>query len=93
MTTQSPDRVVEGQVVDGSRQLATEIKSQRELALSNPRSEQKVYEKAIAELEMAPEFAEDAYYSIPYKDNEVEGGKTMVEGLSVKSSRAVTRLW
>lgn len=91
--TEVADKAVEGQVVDGSRQLATEIKAQRELAISNPRNELAIFDKAIKELEIAPEFAEEAYYSIPYKDNEAEGGKTFVEGLSVKASRAVDRYW
>jgi len=79
------------QIVDGSRQLAIEIKSQRELALSNPRDEKKVLAGCLAELEMAPEFAEDAFYSIPY--NEGKENETLVEGLSVKMSRAATRRW
>lgn len=89
MTTEA--EAITPQVVDGSRQLAIEIKSQRELALANPRDERKVLAACLAELEMAPEYAEDAYYSIPY--NEGKENETLVEGLSVKASRAVVRRW
>lgn len=83
--------VLTPQIVDGSRQLAVEIKAQRELALSNPRNEQKVLAACLAELQIAPEFAEEAFYSIPY--NKGKENETLVEGLSVKASRAVVRRW
>ncbi len=78
------------QLVDGSRQLAIEIKAQRELALSNPRNEVTIFNKAIAALEAFPDFAEDAYYSIPFGQGE---DQEMVEGLSVVASREAVRLW
>ena len=84
------------ELVNGSRQLAIEIKSQRELALSNPRNEAKVLAACLAELQVAPEFAENAFYAIPYKRRDSESGESveeMVEGLSVVSSRAVARRW
>lgn len=82
------------EIVDGSRALATEMRSQREVAISNPRNELKVFEASLKELEIAPEFAEDAYYSIPYASKAGDDGeKIMVEGLSVKASRAVARRW
>ena len=83
--------VVTAQIVDGSRQLAVEIKAQRELAVSNPRNEAKVLAACLSELAIAPEFAEDAFYSIPY--NKGKENETLVEGLSVKASRAVARRW
>lgn len=84
---------VPSEIVDGSRQLAAEIRTQRELALSRPRNELAIFEAAIKELEIAPEFAEDAYYSIPYSVERGSEEKTLIEGLSVKSSRAVGRRW
>lgn len=81
------------QIIDGSRQLAIEIKTQREIALSRPRDEKAIYQAALAELEFAPEFAEDAFYAIPFKDKDAEDGKTMIEGLSVVASRAIARRW
>lgn len=89
-TTQEPE------LVNGSRQLAIEIQSQRALALANPRDEKKVLAACLGELAIAPEFAEEAYYSIPYKRRDQESGETveeLVEGLSVKASRAAARRW
>lgn len=85
------DQGLTPQLVNGSRQLAVEIKTQRELALSNPRDEAKVLAACLAELTIAPEFAEEAFYSIPY--NKGKENETLVEGLSVKASRAVARRW
>ena len=82
--------VVKAEIVDGSRQLSAELRSQRELALSQPRYVKRVYVSCLQELELAPEFAEDAYYSIPFKSG---GEQTLVEGLSVKAARAIVRLW
>ncbi len=81
---------VKAEIVDGSRQLSAELRSQRELALSQPRDVKRVFGNALQELELAPEFAEDAYYSIPFKSG---GEQTLVEGLSVKAARAIVRLW
>lgn len=80
----------EPEIVDGTPQLAIEIRAQRELALSNPRDMKKALASCLAELEIAPEFAEDAYYSIPYGQGE---NQQIVEGLSVKMSRAAARVW
>ena len=88
MTTEAP--VKEGEVVDSSRQLAVELGSQRQLALNQPRDEKKIFSMALSELEMAPEFAEDAYYSIPFKSGQET---TMIEGLSIKAARAIVRRW
>lgn len=88
--TQTPEEV-SSQIVDGSRQLAIEIRSQRELAIAKPRKEIDIFKNAIAALEAFPEFAEEAYYSIPYKDK--EQGTVLVEGLSVVASREIARLW
>lgn len=91
-TMESPDAVLEGQVVaTGINQLATELKTQRELAISNPRKEKTVMDAALAELEFAPEFAEKAYYVIPFRDT--NGEKVEVKGPSVKASRALARRW
>ena len=78
------------ELVDGTHQLAIEMNSQRQMALSNPRDVKVVLAKVLAELTMAPEFAEESYYAITYGSGEKE---TVVEGLSVKASRAIGRLW
>lgn len=84
------EEAVTPQIVDGTHQLAVEISAQRSIALSNPRDVKKVLATVLAELTIAPEFAEDAYYSIEYGKGE---NMSIVEGLSVKASRAVGRLW
>jgi len=86
-------QVVKAEIVDGSRQLSAELRSQRELALSQPRDVKTVYQNALTELELSPEFAEDAFYSIPFKTGGEDDEKSMVEGLSVKAARAITRVW
>lgn len=84
------EKVTEGEIVEESHQLATEIRAQREMALSKPRIERTVLEGSLTELGLVPEFARKAYYVIPYKD----GDKTVnVEGPSVKASRALMRRW
>lgn len=92
---QQTDKVVEGQIVaQGLNQLATELRTQRELALSKPRDEERCAAKALAELKIAPEFAAKAFYVIPYKDYSSGEPKTVnVEGPSVKASRAMQRHW
>jgi hypothetical protein len=89
MSEEAPE--MEGKVVDGSQQLAVEIRAQRELAMSNPRDIKRAFANIIAELSLAPEFAAEAYYSITY--GEGTENETKVEGLSVKASRATARLW
>lgn len=94
MTEAKPEPAISGEVLDGNRALAVEMDSQRKVALAAPRNERILYDASMAELAMFPEFAEDAYYSIPYSnargdDNE----KTLVEGPSVKASRALARRW
>lgn len=94
MTQALESKPVNAEIVDGSRQLAVELRSQRELALSQPRNESAIFKACLGELDLAPEFAEDAYYSIPFSSKSGDDGeKTMVEGLSVKAARAIVRRW
>jgi hypothetical protein len=82
---------INAEVVSGGHALAVEMDSQRKVAISAPRKEKALYEAALAELEMFPKFAEEAFYSIPYK--KADGGEELVEGPSVKASRAMARRW
>lgn len=92
MTTEATtDPAISAEVLDGNRALAVEMDSQRKVALSAPRKETVLYAAALAELEMFPAFAEDAYYSIPFKNK--DGEDELVEGPSVKASRALARRW
>jgi hypothetical protein len=56
-----------------------------------PRQMKSVQKNAMAELEAVPGLAQRAYYSIPYKSE--GGGRSMVEGLTIKASSALTRWW
>lgn len=65
---------------------------QMRIAKEKPRDEKRTCELSIRELELFPDFAEKAYYSIPYKDK--ASGKTVyVEGLTIKAAMAIARRW
>ena len=76
------------EIVDSSQALAIELRAQREIAISTPRIEDDVFKVIMTDLERAPEFAEDAFYTIPVGDD----GKN-ISGLSVGASRAIQRRW
>lgn len=78
-------------VGQGLAVMQIENENQRQIALQKPRTLAKVYKEALQELELVPEFAAKAYYSIPYK-NEM-GGTTYVEGPSIKAAMSLCRLW
>jgi len=61
-----------------------------EKARQYPRNMQQVVDKANQELEMVPDLAERAYYSIPYKEG---SSRRMVEGLSIRAAMALARWW
>ncbi len=61
-----------------------------QVAVTRPRDPLRCLEKAIAELDMDPEFAEKQYYVIPYQG---ATGKQNVEGLSIKAAMALARNW
>jgi hypothetical protein len=77
--------------VPESGALSVEMKSQRDAALARPRNEESVFAAAMKELAAFPQFAEEAFYSIPFKDK--DGKVALVEGPSVKASRALARRW
>lgn len=65
---------------------------QRRMAADSPRNPTQCVERSIQELRAFPDFAEKAYYSIPYKDN--RSGRTVyVEGPGIKASNAMARAW
>ncbi len=68
-----------------------ENETQTQLALQRPRNEISIYKNVFRELELAPEFASKAYYSIPYKND--MGGTTYVEGPSIKAAMSLARMW
>ena len=78
-------------VAAGMTIMRVENESQQSMATLKPRDENKVYEGALVELELAPEFAKRAWYAIPYKD--AEGKTQLVEGPSIKAAMALARRW
>ncbi len=90
--------VVDSQVSAGAG-MSVEIATLRSIALQQPRNEKKIAEKSLQELEMFPEFAEKAFYSIPFKKREKgPNGKytekiVYVEGNSIKAAMSLTRKW
>jgi len=62
-----------------------------ESAWTNPRDIEKVRADSFKELDIVPGLASRSYYSIPYGNK--DGGKTMVEGLSIRSAMTLARNW
>lgn len=85
---QPPTRLI----AQGLQLIKMENDSQQMMAIQNPRDEEKLFKGALKELEMDPEFASKAYYSIPYKDKDT--GKTVfVEGPGIGAAMALARRW
>lgn len=91
------DTITKGEVIQ-TKEIAksnamynSELQAQRTMALAKPRNAKTVMEEALWELEVFPDFAQKAYYVIPFKDG--EGGIKNVEGPSVKAARALMRIW
>ena len=77
-------------VSQGHALVRVENETLMRVARETPRDESKIIKGALAELDLVPEEAHRAYYSIPYKD----GPKTVfVEGPSIKSAMALGRRW
>jgi len=60
-------------------------------AVAHPRDFDRVIKNAVDELELVPQLAERAYYSIPY--NKGKANEKMVEGLSIKAAMCLARHW
>jgi len=67
------------------------IVTMQNFAVAHPRDVKQVMEDAIDELEIVPELAENAYYSIPY--NKGKANEKMVEGLSIKGAICLSNNW
>ena len=67
------------------------LRMMMEGAWSNPRDLEKVKANCFKELEIVPGLAARAYYSIPYNDK--GGGKSLVEGPSIKAAMTLARNW
>lgn len=66
--------------------------SLEQLKVTKARNEQKILKDSLAELELVPEMAVKAFYSIPYTDNRTKR-VTMVEGLSIGAAVSLARRW
>lgn len=78
----------------GLRVMRAENETQQSMAVAHPRNEARVLDKALAELEQYPEFAEKMFYVIPYKDRSDGKEKVVnVEGPSIKAANVLKRLW
>ena len=87
---EGPTHPVAELIAQGMTVMRVENESQQAMATMKPRDEAKVYAGAVKELELAPQFAKTAWYSIPYKDGE----KTVfVEGPSITAAMALARRW
>ncbi len=81
-------------VQQGATIVQIENDTQRTIAIQRPRDEEKVLRDALKELELYPQFAEKAYYVIPYKDRSDGQEKIVnVEGPSIKAAMALGRRW
>src|SRR5262245_1594398 len=84
-------------VAQGATMIRVENETLTAAAMQRPRDEAKAIEGALRELDLVPEEAHVAYYSIPYRDTDERnqrGGKarmTYVEGPSVHAARALMR--
>ena len=82
-------------VSQGAALMRIENDTMLQVAVQRPRDEQKIVKGALAELDIVPEEAKAAYYSIPFKERQPGGGFKMVkvEGPSVKAAMALARRW
>jgi hypothetical protein len=83
-------RMVQG----GQAVIRIENESMQQLAIQRPRPAiTAILKEAIAELEAVPEFAETAFYVLPFKErSDDENAKIIkIEGLSIKAAQALRR--
>lgn len=82
-------------IAQGVTLMRVENESMLAVAIQRPRDEKKVLKAAIEELLMVPEEAKRAYYSIPYRERQMDGSTKLVqvEGPSIKASMALARRW
>lgn len=65
---------------------------QLRIARDNPRDEMVIAQRLEKELTAHPDFADEGFYSIPYKDNR-KGVITFVEGLSIRAAEHCWTRW
>jgi len=82
-------------VAQGAAVVKVENEMLQSVALQRPRDEQSVVEGALRELELVPDSAGKAYYSIPYKQDRPDGRTKIqnVEGPSINAAMSLARRW
>ena len=71
-----------------------EQETQNTIARAHPRDPRNALNEALTELEIVPEYACKAFYSIPFKDRSSgEERIVKVEGPSIKASQCLVRVW
>lgn len=82
-------------VSQGAALMRVENDSMLQVAVQRPRDEQRIVKGALAELDLVPEEAKLAYYSLPFKERQQGGGFKVVkvEGPSIKAAMALARRW
>lgn len=82
-------------VAQGAAIIRIENETMMQVAVQRPRDEQAVVTGALRELDLVPEEAGKAFYSIPYKERQPDGTVKIVkiEGPSIKAAMALGRRW
>ncbi len=78
-------------VTSGLEVLRIDHDTMQKAATLKPRDRAQVLKSALSELDVFPEEAKGAWYSIPYQDG--KGGQVRVEGPSIRAAMPLARLW
>jgi hypothetical protein len=82
-------------VAQGHALMRIENETMLSVAVQRPRNEAAIMKGALGELDLVPEEAARAYYSIPYKEKQPDGSVRVVkvEGPSIKAAMTLARRW
>lgn len=96
---EAPEDVLGGDaarmVQEGHTLMRIQNETMQTVSVQRPRDERKIIDGALAELDLVPEEAKAAFYSIPYKDRGRDGQVRVVNvtGLSISAAMALFRRW
>lgn len=88
-----PESATASLVAQGITLVRAENESMSAIGRLHPRMEREVLQDALAELELVPEQAKEAFYSIPFKDRKGGNKTTYVQGLSIDGATSLARRW
>jgi len=82
-------------IEEGHKLVRLEGDQQRQIAIQSKRKTEDVLEEVLKELQLAPEFAERLFYSLPFATYEKgeESGVQIVQDLSIKAAMMIARCW